>query len=133
MKQDFRQAKYLNQSGYQKGQYFINRLNYFEFHQYPNYKKHKVLSVFTFFVGLHCLSYANMFSSVFWLLFVTGSLYLSYISAITFILLQRQICRYRGYIFYPKSWLAFFISIQKDVDIDDFDSVATLEKNSLPF
>lgn len=128
MKQDFRQAKYLNESGSKKGKYFINRLDYFEFHQYPNYKKHKVLSAITFFISLHFLSYANIFSSFLWIMYVVGCLYLSYISAVSFILLQRQICRYRGYIFYPKSWLAFFISIQKDVDIDDFDSIATLEK-----
>ncbi|MEW6989525.1 hypothetical protein AADZ91_02450 [Colwelliaceae bacterium 6441] len=128
MKQDFRQAKYLNESGSKQGQYFINRLDYFEFHQYPSYKKHKVFTIIGFFLGLYLLSYAHFFSSVFWLVYVVGCLYLSYISCATLIILQRQICRYRGYIFYPKHWLAFFTAIQKEVDIQDFDSIATLEK-----
>jgi len=128
MRQDFRQAKYSNESGSKKGQYFINRLDYFEFHQYPSYKKHKILCFIGFFLGVYCLSYANNFSSVFWMIYVIVCLYLSYLSATTLIILKRQICPYRGYLCYPKKWLAFFISIQKEVDLEDFDSIATMNK-----
>jgi len=128
MRQDFRQPKYSNESGSTQGKYFINRVDYFEFHQYPSFKKHKILSVICFFLSIHLLSYANTFSSLFWLIYVFGCLYISYISMTSFILLQRQICRYRGYLLYPKSWFKFFLSVQKEVNINDFDSLATLEK-----
>lgn len=126
MRNDFRQAKYLNETGSKQGQYFVNRLDYFEFHQYPKYKMHKTIAVILFFLGLHLLSYSNAFSSIIWLTYAGGCLYMSYVSAVSFIILHRQLCKYRGYFLYPKSWLKFFISIQKEVDLDDFDSTATI-------
>jgi len=131
MRQDFRQPKYLSESGSKQGRYFINRLDYFEFHQYPLFRNHKILSIIGFLVSVYLLNFSDNFSSVFWVGYVFICCYLAYVSLTSFIILQRQICPYRGYFLYPKTWLAFFCSIKKEVDAEDFDSIATMNRDNI--
>jgi hypothetical protein len=130
MKSDFRQPKYLNESGSKKGQYFVNRLDYFEFHQYPKYKLHKFMAFAGMLFSIYLLLQIAKVSGFIWLPYFLFSLYLAQISTVSFIILQRKMCRYRGYLLYPKKWLKFFLSIQKEVDLNDYDSCATLEKRN---
>jgi len=48
-----RQAKHLNETGSAKGDWYINRLDFFEFHRYPEYTKHKVLSVLVMAISFY--------------------------------------------------------------------------------
>jgi len=124
MKQDFREAKYLNESGSKKGNWFINRLNYFEFHRYPGYKKHLIgsFALFIFSIVMIIELMLNYF-------FVSLAFcYLAYFSCLTLIILKRQICRIGGYILYPNKVIRFFKHREKNVDMNDFDSIATLTK-----
>ena len=45
-----------------------------------------------------------------------------------FILLKNRLCRYKGYYLYPKRIISFFRSIEITVDLNDFDSIATMSK-----
>lgn len=125
MSNDFRESKYQNESGSKKGNWYINRLDYFQFYGYPRYKLHRFVSllvgVFCYFLTMKLLS--NHF------ILAIFSIYLCYISLLTFILLKRRICRYKGYLLYPKRMVKFFKTREIDVELEDFDSIATLEKN----
>lgn len=100
---DFREPKYQNQTGSKTGNWYLNRIDNFQFHQYPGYGKHKLLSLLAgialYFIGMKVLE------STFW-----GSLpvfYLSYLSLLTFNILRRKIFRYKGHFMYPKRFVRF--------------------------
>ena len=103
MANDFRESKYLNESGSKKGNWYINRLDYFQFHEYPKYKLHRVVS---FLVAVACYFITmKLLSNHFWL--AMFPIYICYISLLTFILLKRRVCRYKGYFLYPNRMIKF--------------------------
>jgi hypothetical protein len=124
MANDFRQSKYLNESGSKKGNWYINRLVYFQFHEYPKFKLHRLASllaaIFCYVLTMKLLSNHLVLTLV--------PIYIGYISLLTFIILKRKICRLRGYFLYPKKLVKFFKAREVEVDLADFDSIATLEK-----
>jgi len=124
MSKDFRQSKYLNESGSKQGNWYINRLVYFQFYEYPKFKQHRLvslmMSIACYFLTLEFLS------NHFFLALV--SVYFCYFFLLTFIILKRRVCRLKGYFFYPKRIINFFKAREVEVDLDDFDSIATLEK-----
>lgn len=121
MNKPFRQSKYLNETGSKQGSWFLNRLDYFRFHYYPHYQLHRLLSLI---IGVGAVFYGiKLFSEYFLLALLCW--YVGYVALLTFNLLHNRICRYRGYWLYPKRFVAFFNSISKDDDLNDFDSIAT--------
>lgn len=124
MQKNFRENKYLNESGSKTGSWYLNRLDYFQFHGYPKAKQHKLLSlivgVFAFILSLKLLSTSLIVSSLL--------LYITYIALLTFVLLRSKICRYKGYFLYPKRIIQYFRTIEVMVDLNDFDSIATMNK-----
>jgi hypothetical protein len=120
----FRQNRYLNESGSKIGNWYLNRLDYFQFNEYPEYKKHKFISlgagVLLVYLGLKILKTSLLGSLPF--------LYLGYIALLSFNLLRTKICRYRGYFIYPSKFINFFRSRMVEVDLNDFDSIATMTK-----
>jgi hypothetical protein len=128
MDQKFRQNKYFNESGSKTGSWYsswyINRLDYFEFYSYPHCSLHQLLALFIALVA-YCFA-ISLFSKSF--LLALCCCYLAYVASLTLYLLRRKICRYRGYRLYPKKFTDFFYDIRIDVDLDDFDSIATLNK-----
>lgn len=124
MKKAFRQNKYLNESGTKQGSWYINRIDYFQFHGYPKAKKHKIIALITAVVAYYLAIKFATTSLILLILF----LYIGYVAALTFVLLKNNLCRYKGYFLYPKMFVAFFRSIEVTVDLNDFDSIATMSK-----
>jgi hypothetical protein len=120
----FRENRYLNESGSKTGNWYMNRLDYFQFNEYPEYKKHKYIAlfagVFFLYLGLKILK-ANFLVSL-------PLFYLSYIALLSFNLLRTKVCRYKGYFLYPKKFVKFYRAREVEVDLNDFDSVATMSK-----
>jgi len=120
----FRENRYLNESGSKTGNWYMNRLDYFQFHQYPEYKRHKYVSLCLVFVFIY-LSF-NLIKLSF-----LGSLpfiYFTYVALVSFNLLHTKTCRYKGYFLYPTKIINFFRAREIEVDLDDFDSIATMSK-----
>ncbi|NQZ23606.1 MAG: hypothetical protein HRT53_16325 [Colwellia sp.] len=120
----FRENRYLNESGSKTGNWYMNRLDFFQFHQYPKYKKHKFISFCLIIVFIYLSFYIIKFS-------ILGSLpfiYLTYAALMTFNLLHSKTCRYKGYFLYPKKIINFLRDREIEVDLDDFDSIATMSK-----
>ena len=68
----------------------------------------------------------NYLKTTFW-----GSLpfaYIGYVSLVSFNVLRTKVCRIRGYFLYPTRFVAFFKEREKKVDLNDFDSIATMTK-----
>lgn len=124
MQKRFRENKYLNESGSKTGSWYINRIDYFQFHGYPQANKHKLLSlvvgISSFLLSLKLLSFSLILSALL--------LYITYLALLTFILLKEKICRYKGYFLYPKRLIRYFRALEISVDLDNFDSIATLNK-----
>lgn len=120
MMREFRQVRDPNNP--KGGSWFMNRTVYFRFHQYPKYGLHIILSL-TLGTVMFIVSLNLMKSEFLWSLL---TFYISYVLLLSFVLLQRRVCRYRGYFLYPKRIVKFFRSIEVDMSIDDFDSVATM-------
>ncbi len=120
----FREHRYLNESGSKTGNWYMNRLDYFQFNEYPEYKKHKFFALFlcigSFYCGLKILSISFIGTLVFY--------YLAYIFLLSFNLLRTKTCRYNGYFLYPQKWIKFFRAREIETDLNDFDSVATMSK-----
>lgn len=121
---EFRENRYLNETGSKTGSWYMNRFDYFQFNEYPEYKKHKffalIAAIFLFYFGLKILKTTFL-----------GSLpvfYLGYIALLSFHLLRTKVCRYKGYFIYPKKVIKFFRDREVEVDLNDFDSVATMTK-----
>jgi len=118
----FRESKFLNESGTKRGTWYVNRLDYFQFHEYPEYKKHKavalVLFIFSLFVIIELLP-VSFFLAL-------PVMYVAFVSVRTFDILRNRVCRYRGYFLYPRSFVSFFEARKVDVDVNDYDSVATM-------
>lgn len=121
----FRENKFLNESGSKTGNWYMNRLDYFQFYTYPKYNKHKYLAltggVLFLYIALKVLSNTILGAIPF--------LYVSYVALLSFYILRLKTCRYRGYLFYPKRFINFYKDREVGVDLNDFDSVATMQKS----
>ena len=124
MSKPFRENKYVNESGSIKGNWYMNRLDYFRFHEYPGYKKHKYLA---FFVTIFCIYLIMNIIPISFLLSLPF-IYCAYISLILLNLLHTKVCRYSGYILFPKKFITFFLAREIELDLNDFDSIATMSK-----
>lgn len=126
MEKQFRENKYLNESGSKKGNWYMNRVDYFQFHEYPEYKKHKTIAllvgIFVYFLGIKMLSTSFLIAIL--------CFYIGYVALLSFMLLRSKTCRYRGYLFYPKKIVKFFKSIEIEVNLKDFDTIATMNTNN---
>jgi hypothetical protein len=120
----FRENRYLNESGSKTGNWYMNRLDYFQFHEYPEYKKHKYVSFCLILVFVY-LSF-NLIKLSF--LGAVPFLYFTYVASVSFNLLRTKTCRYNGYLLFPKKIINFFRAREVEVDLDDFDSIATMIK-----
>ena len=118
----FRESKFLNESGTKRGNWYMNRLDFFEFHEYPKYKKHKLVSLVIFIVSIFTI--IEILPNSF--LLALPVIYICYISLRTFDVLRAKACKYRGYFLYPKRFVAFFEARKVEINLKDFDSVATL-------
>lgn len=119
---DFRESKFLNESGSKRGNWYMNRLDYFQYHRYPGYKLHKygglLLGVLFYLLSLNILTVTFIGFCV--------CCYICYVSSLTFNILRTQRCRYRGYFLYPKKIILFFREREVSVNLQDFDSIATM-------
>ena len=88
----FRENRYLNESGSKTGNWFLNRLDFFQFHEYPEYKKHKLISFFagalTFILSIKIIMLSFLAS--------LPIFYVSYIALKSFYLLHKKVCRHNG-------------------------------------
>ena len=120
----FRENKYLNESGSKTGNWYMNRLDYFQFHQYPEYNKHKYMALL---VGV-LLFYLTIKTIKLTFFGALPLAYLSYVAFLSFNLLRTQVCKYSGYFLYPSQLINFFRAREITVDLNDFDSIATMSK-----
>lgn len=120
----FREPKFLNESGAKRGKWYMNRVEYFQFHQYPEYKKHKFLSLLC---ALLCFCLSLYHANISFFLTVLF-FFLSYVAFKTFYILHTKICRYKGYFLFPKKFVNFLREREVEVDLNDFDSTATMSK-----
>jgi hypothetical protein len=121
---NFRESRYLNESGTKTGNWFLNRLDYFQFHEYPEYKKHKLICVLAtiLFYGLTIKFIMISFLSS------LPFFYASYIASKSLYVLHTKVCRHNGYFLYPSKIVKFFKVREIETDLNDFDSIATMSK-----
>ena len=112
MKYSYRQSKHKEYVGDEKGDLYLHRLKYFEFHSYPGETLHKLWAVSTMLLLLFCLD--DLFA-LNWLYGVAG-LYIFYLAIFTHFLLIKKICRYKGYFLYPNSMIRFFKKRKKSAE-----------------
>lgn len=124
MNKQFRESKYLNESGSKIGNWYLNRLDYFQFHEYPEYKAHKLIAltigVFLYFSGIKVFNYSFVISLLFF--------YVGYVALLSYNLLRTKRCLYRGYFLYPRKIVNFLRAREIEVDLNDFDSIATMSE-----
>lgn len=121
---NFRESKYLNETGAKTGNWYLNRLDYFQFHEYPEYKKHKFICALATML-FYCLSIKFILSSF---ILSLPFIYLSYFTSRTLYMLHTKVCRYNGYFLYPSNIVNFLRAREVETDLNDFDSIATMSK-----
>lgn len=127
MKQNFRRAKYLNQTGSRVGCYYFNRTEYFDFHRYPLLFRHKLYAVLAIVFSAYLLRCWFEFEmGAFWgsVIFLTA-LYLASVGVTCFTILQQRYARFSGYLLVPDKFLKFWRSLEIEHEIYDYDTVAT--------
>ena len=115
-----REFKYQNESGSKKGNWFLNRFDYFEFHGFEGMRTMQLRSVIMCIAYIFVLAHADI-----WLVLLL--LWPLYVAVVTLFLLQQKRCKYRGYFLFPKRIVQTLKTHQKEVDPFDFDSIASLE------
>lgn len=116
-----REFKYQNESGTKTGKWYLNRLDYFEFHQFDGMAKYKTLSIIAMMFSLYWLKHSPWF-----LMFAL--VYVIYISLLSLVILYKQQCRWKGYFLYPSRFVEKLKLYRKDHELNDFDSLATMDK-----
>lgn len=119
-----REFKYQNESGSKKGNWFLNRFDYFEFYGFEGMAAMQFRSVIMCIAYMFVLAYADI-----WLVLLL--LWPLYVAVVTLFLLQQKRCKYRGYFLFPKRIIQTLKVHQKEVDPFDFDSIASLENVNL--
>jgi hypothetical protein len=117
-----REPKYLNESGGKTGNWYLNRFEYFEFYGFQGETKLKIICVMV------CVSsYLALFSAPLYLFVLLA--WLVYVSSVTLYVLHKKICKINGYFCFPKYIINRFKRYEKQIDLSDFDSIATLSKD----
>jgi hypothetical protein len=116
-----REFKYQNETGTKIGKWYLNRLDYFEFYGFPGEWKIKAKSLLCLGLSLWLIKLLPIFLAP---IFVWAA----YVSIRTFVIVIEKKCRYRGYFLFPRKIIDFFREYRKEVDVTDFDSLATAEK-----
>ncbi|REL28261.1 hypothetical protein DXX93_17930 [Thalassotalea euphylliae] len=116
-----REFKYQNESGTQVGKWYLNRLDYFEFHRFEGFFLWQVKSVAGVVLAVFLL---GQLSLLFWLPLI----WLAYVSGLTLWILKQQRCKFKGYFLFPHSIVTNLKSYKKEHDLLDFDSLATLAR-----
>ncbi|MBO9492309.1 hypothetical protein J7384_18250 [Endozoicomonas sp. G2_1] len=124
MKNEFRQAKYQNESGSKIGRWYLNRLDYFEFYSFEGENKLKAKC-------LVCIIGAFLLIKISPILISLFLAWTIYVSVLTLYILQRKICKYSGYFAFPNRIVEELKSYKKEIDITDFDSLATMESSGI--
>lgn len=117
-----REYKYQNETGTKIGKWYLNRLDYFEFYGFPGEWKIKAKC-------LVCLGLSIWLIKLLPILLAPIFLWAAYVSVRTLVILIEKKCRYRGYFLFSKKIIDFLREYRKDVDVTDFDSLATAEKS----
>ena len=116
-----REYKYQNETGTKIGKWYLNRLDYFEFYGFPGEWKIKAKCLASLGLSIWLIKLLPVF-------FAPILAWVAYVSIRTFVILIEKKCRYRGYFLFPEKIINFFREYRKDVDVTDFDSLATVEK-----
>ncbi|MCJ8319423.1 MAG: hypothetical protein MJK12_07305 [Colwellia sp.] len=121
-----REFKYQNESGNKQGNWYVNRLDYFEFHRFEKFNRYRIYCVIAILLSLSLFHFFNLFFSC--ILF-----YAIYIAVQTLSIFHSQTCRFKGYFLYPKRFITRLKCYKKEVDILDFDSIATMGNSGEKF
>lgn len=116
-----REYKYQNETGTKIGKWYLNRLDYFELYGFPGELKIKTKC-------LLCLGFSIWLIKLLPIFLAPIFLWVAYVSVRTLVILIEKKCRYRGYFLFPRKIIDFFREYRKEVDVTDFDSLATAEK-----
>ncbi|TLX45482.1 hypothetical protein C1E24_18635 [Pseudoalteromonas phenolica] len=116
-----REYKYQNETGTKIGKWYLNRLDYFEFYGFPGLWKIKAKCLVYLGLSIWLIKLLPIF-------FAPILVWVAYVSVRTFVILIEKKCCYRGYFLFPKKIIDFFREYRKNVDVTDFDSLATVEK-----
>jgi hypothetical protein len=122
-----RDPKYLNESGTQKGIWFMNRLDYFEFDSFKGIVWLNVKCVLLFFITLFLIR-SDILTGILAVIVYNWAIY---VVLLTLFLTYKKHCRYRGYFLYPSGIVKKFKAHKKTVNLTDFDSLATMQKSQV--
>lgn len=114
-----REPKYLNESGSQQGKWFLNRFDYFEFYGFEGELTIKIIAFITLIASLYFIPQLSIF-------LMPLMIWLAYVSGLTLYILRRKHCKFHGYLLYPSRLVKTFKYYEKQIDMEDFDSVASL-------
>ncbi len=118
-----RESKYLNESGTKRGNWYLNRLDYFEFYSYEGELWLKVKCGLLLLIIFLVVKQVNVF-------FVVPLLWIMYVLVLTLFLTFKKRCRYNGYFLFPSKIVRKLKDYEKEVDLLDFDCLATMEKSN---
>ena len=119
-----RESKYLNQSGSKTGNWYLNKLDHFEFYSFAGEARFNFACVLCLIFSIWLLPKVP-FYIVFLLLWVV------YVACLTLLILYRKHCKYHGYFLYPERLVTFFRRFEKETDLLNFDNMATLQKSGI--
>lgn len=118
-----REPKYNSESGTKQGNWYLNRFEYFEFYGFEGELKFKIICL------IACISsYLAMLNAVPIYLYIPLG-WIVYISAITLYVLYKKTCKIHGYFLYPDRLVRKFKRYEKQIDMEDFDSVASTSEH----
>lgn len=117
-----RDPKFLNESGSSQGKWHLNRFDYFEFYGFETELKIKIVAWITLIASVFALFNLSILTFPF-------ILWCSYVAVRTLFILHKKICSFHGYLLYPTMLIDTFKRYEKQIDMGDFDSIATLEKD----
>lgn len=121
-----RAFRYQNESGDKQGNWYVNRLDYFEFHRFEKFNRYRIFCVITIILSIFLIQFFSFF-------FIILLFYTIYIAVQTLSIFHSQTCRYKGYFLYPKRFVTHLKSYEKEVDLFDFDSIATMGTSGKKF
>jgi len=116
-----REPKYQDESGSKTGNWYLNRFEYFEFYGFQGETKLKLICLIV------CISsYISLISAPIYLFPLLA--WLVYVTCFTLYILHKKVCKIEGYFLFPQRLIKRFKRYEKQIDVEDFDSVATLSK-----
>lgn len=116
-----RDPKFLNESGSKQGNWYLNRFECFEFYGFENEWKIKCWSWLTLFATAIAPFKLPLF-------ILPLLLWCSYVAGRTLLILHRKVCHFHGYFLYPQRLITTFKRYEKQIDMNDFDSIATIDE-----